>query len=452
MRRSIDHERPIPDGFRDTGLTADSHFVSESREKSNVLQQIAQVHDETSQRTSREMPGICYVAVDVAVPHFKGSSTHVLEVGRNLSRKGVGVFVLSRRLGPWQRRTERLDGIEVARVYRGIVGPLPRKSASIEGTEEGSPSLRSRLYRTYLSTAFALFCGLVAARIVKRHNLQAIVERETSLGAGALASMITGRPLILEVNGPRISPLSIRRSKRITAYSNSMVSGQARNKTTIVDAGVNLELFRPDQEYRSRVRNRHGLGDSPVVGYVGSFQAWHAVDDVVRASPSILERLPETKFLMVGPGYSGVKRLAEEKGVSSSFVFTGPLPYALVPQYVNAADILVSPTDPSRSPWTHRHGPPEQFKIFEYMACRKPVIATSIGPMLRIVKDGVTGLTVPPGDFHALSDAIVRLASDHAEADRLAENAYLSATERYSWSRHADEVRSIILSAVREGA
>jgi glycosyltransferase involved in cell wall biosynthesis len=410
------------------------------------------LNTKASDHDANHVQGVCYVAVDVVVPYYKGSSTHIVEVGKNLSRMGMPVFVLSRRLGPWQRSTEYVEGIEISRVYRGMVGPLPRRSSSVGGTEDGSSSLGSRVYRMYLSTAFALFSGLAAARIVKRHNLQAIIERETSLGAGALASLITGRPLILEVNGPRISPISIRRASRITAYSNSMVGEEARKKTTIVDAGVNLELFRPDREYRAKMREKYNLGDSPVVSYVGSFQTWHGVDDLVRASQSVIEVFPNAKFLMVGPGFGPTRRLAEEMGVSDAFIFTGPVPYNFVPQYVNAADILVSPTDPSKSAWTLKHGPPEQFKIFEYMACRKPVIATSIGPMLRIVKDGVTGITVAPGDFRALSEAIIKLTRDPKLADDLAENAYRATIERYSWSRHANEVHGIVLSAMRDRA
>lgn len=385
---------------------------------------------------------VCYVAVDVEVPSSKGSSTHVTEVARGLQDLGASVVVLSRRMGSWQASSEKFQGFMVYRVYRGIFSPLSAKEG---GRYTGSErtGFFPKLYRNYLSTVLALYCGVVAARLVKNHNLDVVIERETSYGAGAIASILTGRALVLEVNGPNFSPLSSRRARAITAYSQSMVGEKFKGKTRIIDAGVNTELFRPNQSAGSSIRERYDLGRSPVVGYVGSFQAWHGVADLVRSSRSVLKKIPETKFLMVGPGSGGTRLLAEEMGVANSFVFVGPVPYDNVPDYVNASDILVSPTNPALSGWTKFHGPPEQFKIFEYMACRKPIIITSVGPMLRIVKHGVNGITVPPGDHAALSKAICNLIRNPDFAVRLASRAYAIVAKNYTWANHTKEIHRV---------
>jgi len=374
----------------------------------------------------------------------------VIEVAKGLQDLGAFVAVLSRRAGSWQAKSERFQGFMIYRVYRGILAPLRQKRGGHSG--RGGRGRRRGffplLYRTYLSTVFALCCGLLAAKLVKEHNLGVVVERETSFGAGAIASMLTGRALVLEVNGPRFSPISSRRASVITAYSYSMVGESLRSKTRIVDAGVNTELFKPDPIARLTTRERYGLGGSPVICYVGTFQTWHGVDDLVRASQLVLREHPETKFLMVGPNFGAVRHLAETSGVADSFVFTGPVRYELVPQYVNAADILVSPTNPSKSKWTRIHGPPEQFKIFEYMACRKPVIMTAVGPMQRIVTNGITGLTVPPADCEALAGAICNLIRDRELAESIATKAYVLASEKYAWLNHTKEIYDVITSTL----
>ncbi len=390
---------------------------------------------------------VCYVAVDVPVPSTKGSSTHVTEVASGLQSLGASVVVLSRRLGPWQAASERFQGFMLHRVYRGIFAPIHTKERGQkrEGTRLGPLSM---LYRFYLSTVLALYCGFAAARLVRKYGLEVVIERETSYGAGAIASFLTGRALVLEVNGPNFSPLSSRRATTITAYSHSMVGENLREKTKIVDAGVNAELFHPDQTARLAVRAAHGFEASPVVGYVGSFQVWHGVADLVRASKSVLATNPEVRFLMVGPGFSSAKAFAEELNVAGSFVFTGPVPYSEVPEYINACDIMVSPTNPALSEWTRAHGPPEQFKVFEYMACRKPVIMTSVGPMLRIVRDRETGLTVSPGDSESLARAICELIRDRSLAARLADRGYSAVVEKYGWANHAGRIHEVAREAL----
>jgi glycosyltransferase involved in cell wall biosynthesis len=309
---------------------------------------------------------------------------------------------------------------------------------------------KSLIYRLYLSTVLAVLGGLLGARVIKKHRLDVVIERETSFGAGAIASIITGRPLVLEVNGPRFSPISARRASKITAYSMSGIKEEFREKTHILDAGVNPEVFKPDPDGRAAVRKKYQLGDSPVVCYVGTFQKWHGLDDIVKASRTVLEAFPTVKFLMVGPRYEATKMEAEEFGVSSAFIFVGPVPYTSVADYVNAADVMVSPANPSMSEWTRKHGLPEQFKIFEYMACRKPVIMTATGPMQRVVKDGVTGLTIPPADHKALSDAICALIGDPNRAGDMAENAYNMVAGEYTWSNHTEKIYQAVLSAIKE--
>lgn len=407
------------------------------------------VRDQTSVDSTRNGSRhlrVCYVAVDVPVPASKGSSTHVTEVAKGLQDLGVFVAVLSRRAGSWQPSSEKFQGFMLYRVYRGIFVPF-RQSAGAGATPK-QVGLLPRLYRMYLSTILALYCGLVAANLIKKHKLSVVIERETSFGAGAIASLLTGRPLVLEVNGPRLSTISSRRASVVTAYSYSMVSERMRHKTMIVDAGVNTSLFRPDLNARKEVRAAYALGDSVVIGYVGSFQDWHGIEDLVEASVVLSRSTPNVKFLLVGPNSEKTRHLVNRLGIADFFIFTGPVPYNLVSQYINAADVMVSPTNPMKSEWTRIHGPPEQFKIFEYMACRKPVVVTSVGPMLRVVTNGVSGLTVPPANPKALAAAISALVQDRENAERIASNAYELVQERYSWLEHAMDISKAIGLAV----
>jgi glycosyltransferase involved in cell wall biosynthesis len=73
----------------------------------------------------------------------------------------------------------------------------------------------------------------------------------------------------------------------------------------------------------------------------------------------------------------------------------------------------------------------------EAMACGVPVVATSAGALSEIIEDGVTGITVPPGDSDALRDALRRLLSDPELCRRMGEAGRQRVVERFTWRQTA---------------
>ncbi|MBO3810072.1 MAG: glycosyltransferase family 4 protein [Candidatus Brockarchaeota archaeon] len=393
---------------------------------------------------------ICYVAVDVAVPHFRGASTHVYELARNLIRLGHDVHLVSRRICVEQNSFEELDGIRVRRVYRGIFFSSP-VSEYLQVGRQRKTGFLDLVYRAYLFTVYALYAGIVAANLVRRNNLDIIVERETSFGAGAIASMLTGRPMVLELVGPRCSILSVKRASRVLAYTESMLPESVpRSRVVIVAAAVDTDLFKPDEEQGRIVREKYGLGSSTVVGYVGTFQTWHGVEELILASKAVLEKHPEVRFLMVGPYYEQMENLARRLGVSNAYTFTGPVSYRDVPKYINAADILVAPYNPEKSELRKRYGIGSPLKVLEYMSCAKPLVTTSLKPITDVVQDEVNGLLVPPGDVEALKDALIRLIEDKDLAREMGERARRRVLGKYSWLALAKQFENVLSEAIRE--
>src|SRR5580704_9886771 len=281
---------------------------------------------------------ICYVAPDVAVPHYRGSSTHVYEVAKNLSKLGHEVHVVARRVDSAQAKKESLDGMTIHRFQRGIVFSS-RKSSFVNSDAKGSyrgntSSIVWKSYETYLKTIFPLYIAIEVTRLVRESSIDIIFERETAFGAGAMGSMLTGRPLILEVIGNRVSNLQARRSSKIIAYSRGMFEGTPEaGKVETVTGAVDTDTFAPDPAARAEIRKLYSL-DSPVVGYVGTFQEWHGLAELIRAAALLLKRHPDTKFLMVGPYYKETQAKVEAAGLGPSFVFTGPIAYVDIPKYI----------------------------------------------------------------------------------------------------------------------
>jgi len=389
------------------------------------------------------LTGICYIAPDVEVPHYKGSSTHVLELSRALTALGHRVHVIARR-GPMSPEVEEIDGITFHRVYRGILGPLGSRRGAASGTGSEGGGFYRQAYRFYLETAFALYVGSVAAGIIDSCGLDVIIERETAFGAGAIASAMTGRPMVLEMIGPRYSPISMTRSSRVLAYNELMVPERAMSKAVFVKAAVNLDLFRPDPAAGRKVREQFGLDGAVTVGYVGSFLDWHGVDDLLDAAEIIKRESEGVEFLLVGPRTEAVVKSAVDRGLGDMVRFVGPVPYDQVPSYVNACDILVAPYNILHTSSRRSKGIGSPLKVLEYMACGKPAIGSDLPQVADLIQNGKTGLLFPQGDSRALADSIMSLVDDLSYRQRLGSQALASVGSVYSWPTLAAQIGSIL--------
>jgi glycosyltransferase involved in cell wall biosynthesis len=394
------------------------------------------------------MVGICYVAPDVPIPSRRGSSTHVLELARALQGLGNQVHVLCRR-ERFQREEEIISGVVFHRIYRGLPFPLPnRASAGGAPANKGGPGALSAAYNLYLKTVNALVTGIVAARLMKSHGLEIVIERETAFGAGAVASLISKKPMILEVVGPDTSWLSASTSTIILAYNEKMVKKNHLGKVTFVKAAVNTELFKPDPELKAQARRELGFDDSIVVGYVGTFQPWHGLDDLNRASEYLKGSGIPFKFLMVGP--MGEYRRGPRTMGGFPSVFTGSVPYETVPAYVNAADILVAPYNAKKSTRTDV-GIGSPLKILEYMACGKPTVASDLPQVKSIIEDGRTGLLYPEGDVRAFALAIEELALNESLREDLGRNALGKVRSEFTWVSFAEKILALLSQASEDG-
>jgi glycosyltransferase involved in cell wall biosynthesis len=153
-----------------------------------------------------------------------------------------------------------------------------------------------------------------------------------------------------------------------------------------------------------------GDAGSPVVGFLGSFNASKGLDVLTSACGS-LARERSLRLVLAGDGplWPEVER-AVAQGVPPTALL-GRLPTSDVPRFLAAIDVLVAPS--------HDEGLPRT--VLEAMAMRVPVVASSVGGIPEAVEDGVSGLLVAPGDPSGLAVAIGRILDDEAMASRMGE-------------------------------
>jgi glycosyltransferase involved in cell wall biosynthesis len=209
-----------------------------------------------------------------------------------------------------------------------------------------------------------------------------------------------------------------------------------------------------DRRRAVELRVELGLGEAPVVLYVGTFAVEKGIDVLLEAFRLLLHDLPEARLLLVGApnryfqvraprgrrtrrdlrrkqrAYPTlVKELAADLG--DRVVMPGAVPHAELPAYYALADVYTMPST-GDEPFT--------LTIPEAMAAGLPVVATATGGTVEIVEDGVNGLLVPRDDAEALADALARLCRDRASAVELGRAGRELVEERFTWQAQARQL------------
>ena len=212
--------------------------------------------------------------------------------------------------------------------------------------------------------------------------------------------------------------------------------GDPPGRVEIVAPGVEHAFFAPGD--RSGARRALGLGDEPVLLFVGRIQPLKGLDVALQTLAQL--RRQDAVLVVVG-GASGaagnrevarIVALADELGLRDRVRMVPPQPHHILSTYYRAADVVLVP---SRS---------ESFGLvaLEAAACGTPVVASGVGGLLTLVDHGHTGFLVPgrdPSVFASYTDALL-------SNERMALEMSMSAVERarrYTWSTAAARLRRL---------
>jgi glycosyltransferase involved in cell wall biosynthesis len=208
-----------------------------------------------------------------------------------------------------------------------------------------------------------------------------------------------------------------------------------------IPTGIDTTKFAPGD--KSHARKVTGLEHSgkPVIGIVATMRFGKAHRFLI---PVLADaRLRGACLVIVGDGpqEAALRAQVSESGLASRVIFAGRQ-YDVVP-WLNALDIFVLPS-------TAIEGAPQA--LMQAMACGIPVVTTPVGAIPELVRDGETGLFVPPGDVQALADAISRLAEDNGMAKRLAAAGRRHAEERFAIEAMLNSMEKALTTAVKSRA
>lgn len=202
-------------------------------------------------------------------------------------------------------------------------------------------------------------------------------------------------------------------------------------KITVMPNGVDLEMFGQPLERDAALAAELGLGDGPVIGFLGSFYPYEGLDDLIAAMPRIVGAVPDARLLMVGggPAEAALRAQAEASPVADAIHFVGRVPHDQVERYYALADVVCYPRKAMRL--TDLVTP---LKPLEAMAQGKLVAASDVGGHRELIQNGVTGTLFPADDPAGLADAMAGVLDDRAGWPARRERARAFVRARHDWA------------------
>jgi len=210
----------------------------------------------------------------------------------------------------------------------------------------------------------------------------------------------------------------------------------------LLPSGIDTEAFHPGVDDHL-VRERHALGDAPVVCCVSRLVARKGQDLLIRALPRLRMSVPGARLLIVGSGpYDGaLRRLARREGVDHAVTFTGAVPYAELPGYFRAGDVFAMPC---RSRLGGLDIEALGAVFLQGAAVGRPVVAGASGGAPEAVLDGVSGLVVDPRSSTAVADAIAPLLRDPSRATAMGRAGATWVHREWSWDAMTARLREFL--------
>lgn len=320
--------------------------------------------------------------------HLYGGAAQVIALIDGLARRGVDSVLICRPDSEIAHTSVRAD-IRPLPMAGELDAGLPwRIAAALRGLEFDLLHAHSR-------RGADLYGGMAARRLRR----PAVVTRrvESSEPAPWLRFKLRQYDAVVAIS---------RTVERLLAEHAGLAAGRLHR----VPSGVDTNRFRPDPQARRRLLEQLGLGDDALIvavaaqliarkGHAVLFDAW---SQVMRHRPSAV-----LAVFGRGPLEPVLRARAGSLGIGGSVHFLGHQP--ALDGVLPGVDVLVHPA--------LREG--LGLVLLEALATGVAVIASSTGGIVDVIRDGIDGHLVPPGDPHRLAGALVRLIDDPSLRRRL---------------------------------
>ena len=213
-----------------------------------------------------------------------------------------------------------------------------------------------------------------------------------------------------------------------------------------LDLGTDPATFSPSRD-SGRLRAKWAVGDDPLMLTVARLVPHKGQDVGIRALAQLVREFPSLRYVMVGEGHDDarLRALAAELGVSSRVIFAGPVADDDLPEAYATSNIYLGASRLDNMVNVEGFG----ISFLEASASGLPVVAGDSGGVRSAVRDGVTGMVVPPESVDAISSAIAGFLRDPVRRSLFGTAGRNAVEEHFNWDRVASDTREFTLSALK---
>ena len=307
----------------------------------------------------------------------------------------------------------------------------------------------------------SVVCGLQLARLIARRGIRLVyINGPRCLPAGVLAARLAGCASLFHLHRTLTRKSELFLAARAARLAARIVACSQASADALVSANPNLGssmqvVYNPAPPLSPKERRRCQLAarespipHGPIVGFVGRFTPGKGLHVLLEASARLRARWPQIQIEMVGapapqnPGdASYVRKLKSrvvELGLGSNLRWVG---YRADPgPWFARFDVLALPSVDN--------GDGVPMVALEAAQWGVPVVAARAGGIPEVVRDGVSGLLVPPGDEKALALALEHVLGDPALRARLAAGTCTSLDQRFSPETFRRTIHEIVSGLV----
>jgi glycosyltransferase involved in cell wall biosynthesis len=354
-------------------------------------------------------------------PLLGGAEVQAQRLASALRDKGVNIFILTGRIKK-RPAYEVIDGIPVYRSIRTVNVPLLFGLLYVA-------SVAVFLYRKRNEYEI-IHCNIlqeyqtVVSIIIKLLFNKKVVAKMSSSG---LTSDLT---IMKQTLAGRLTLRLLNKADRIVSLCSAATS-------ELLHAGIpadNIEQISNGVDTgRFPISTGRGNKKTKLITFIGRMDAFKGVEYLLDAFGQVIAGGADARLQLIGtgPDEEKLKRIAADAALKDKVIFKGRRENVL--QELSETDIFVLP---SLSEGMSN-------VLLEAMSCALPVVVTGGGGALDMIRHGINGMLVPPGDPDALRDALIYLMSNESLSVSLGNEARKTVEERYTLSQTVDCYRQL---------
>jgi glycosyltransferase involved in cell wall biosynthesis len=400
-------------------------------------------------------------------PFVGGAESHLKAVSEGLARRGHELLVVTQQRATGLAgnrsvalpREEVVNGVRILRLDADGVTP-----AVVERTVRwpgGYRLARAALGDLGLRDPEKWSAGFRARRAIRTFRPDVVGVVNWYFGGMAAGFAIGRRPGFARVGIPHFHSeeawsrrpgyeVLIRRYDALlvnTEHERRFIEALAPDGARVSVTGVGVDPGAYAPRDGARLRARLGLGDAPVVGFLGRLDPSKGVVALIDAMRTVWASCPEARLLLAGLSFAEGSK--PNRAIAAALSRLAPDARRHVVQlegledrdkgsFFDALDVYAMPSTA------------ESFGIayLEAWLCRKPVIGANLGSTPFVIRDGVDGLLVDPHDPETVARAISALLADPARRARMGQAGYERTVGERTWDHVTQSIEGVYASLV----